>query len=83
MGKPIKIFEQRRDETNVIENFNMKNDIGWWGEKLKRGGGLHGKKNSLHGNKSPTQVKSIRNIVKLCKLFSLFQKAAMSDLLKL
>ena len=29
MGKPIKIFEQRNDETNAIENFHMKNNIGW------------------------------------------------------
>ena len=33
MGKPIKIFEQRKDETNTIEDLNMKNDTGWWGER--------------------------------------------------
>ena len=33
MRKHIKRFEQRKDETNVIENFNMKNDTGRRGEK--------------------------------------------------
>ena len=27
MGKAIKLFEQTKDETTVIENFSMKNDI--------------------------------------------------------
>ena len=29
MGKAIKIFEQKKDETNVTDNFNMKNGTGW------------------------------------------------------
>ena len=33
MSKPIQIFEQWKDENNVIENFNIKNDTGWWGER--------------------------------------------------
>ena len=33
MGKAIKLFEQTKDETNVIENFSVKNDIGWWGKR--------------------------------------------------
>ena len=33
MGKPIKIFEQRKEKIIVIENFNIKNDIGWWAER--------------------------------------------------
>ena len=33
MGKPVKIFEQRKYETNAIENFNMENNTGWWGER--------------------------------------------------
>ena len=33
MSKPIKIFEQRKDENSVIENFNIKNDTGWWEER--------------------------------------------------
>ena len=75
MGKPIKIFEQRNDETNAIENFHMKNNIGWW-EERQRGRWYCGPKRSLYGNKSSTQEQSIRNIVKQYKLFSMFQKAA-------
>ena len=33
MGKPIKIFEQWKEKIIVIENFNIKNDIGWWAER--------------------------------------------------
>ena len=29
MGKPINIFEQRKNENNVIDIFNMKNNTGW------------------------------------------------------
>ena len=32
MGKAIKIFEQKEDETNVIANFNLNNGTGWWEE---------------------------------------------------
>ena len=53
MGKPMKIFDQRKYETNVIENFNMKNDTGWWGER-QRGRWHCGPKRSLYGNKSST-----------------------------
>ena len=41
MEKPTKIFEQRKDESDAIENFNMKNDtrqLCW--EKGKGGGGI-------------------------------------------
>ena len=31
--KPIKIFEQSKDESIVIENFNIKTDIEWWGKR--------------------------------------------------
>ena len=33
MGSPIKIFDQAKDEINVIENFNMKNETCWLGER--------------------------------------------------
>ena len=39
MGKTIKLFEQRKDESNVIENFNMKNDTNWRGREKGRGRG--------------------------------------------
>ena len=29
MGKPIQIFKQRKDETNVIMSFEMENDSAW------------------------------------------------------
>ena len=47
-----------------------------------RGGGGTDPKRSLSGNKRPTQVQSLRHIVRECKLFLLFQKAAFSDLRK-
>ena len=31
-GETYKIFQQRRDETNVIQNFNKKPDKGCWGK---------------------------------------------------
>ena len=80
MGKAVKIFVQRKDETNTIENFHMKNNIDWWGERY-RGRWHYCSKLSLYSNKSSTQERPMRNIEKQCKLFSMFQKAAISDLL--
>ena len=63
MGKPIKIFEQRKGKIIVIENFNTKNDI-VGGQNGRVGGQSVAQNNPCKAIRAPTHVQSIRTIVK-------------------